>query len=263
MYKRYVDDVLVIWRNHARIQQFLSDMNSNDHGLKLNLEQVSSDELHFLDIGITFKNGSINTKVYIKPTHDPLYIPPTSNDPINYKLSAFRALIRRAFQYCSNIMDTMRELDRIRQVARMLGFGPRTVERLIAAYKNPIESKNKRDLTNGITKFTYNKRLPSVIEGIAGRRNSTVVYKRAPSIYKLLRNDKDGIKRNEQPGLYSIPYSNDQLRIDKEYIGVTTRSLSKRIKEHRYDVSKSKCTTTLAKMAQAGGPLLNGKRPGS
>ncbi|XP_067123259.1 uncharacterized protein [Centruroides vittatus] len=256
MYKRYVDDVLVIWRNHTRIKQFLSAMNSNDHGLKLNLDQVSSDELHFLDIGIAFKNRSIDTKVYIKPIHDPLYIPSTSNDPIIYKVSAFRALIRRTYQYCSNIMDTMQELDRIRQVARMLGFGPGTVERLIAAYKNPKESKKKRDRTNGITKFTYNKRLSSVMESIAGHRNSTIVYKKAPSIYKLLRNDKDRIKPNEQPTVYSIPYSNDQLRIDKEYIGVTTRSLSKRIKEHRYDVAKGKCTTTLAKMAQAEGSVV-------
>ncbi|XP_067124827.1 uncharacterized protein [Centruroides vittatus] len=256
MYKRYVDDVLVIWRNHARIQQFLSAMNSNDHGLKLSLEQVSSDELHFLDISIAFRNGSIDTKVYIKPTHDPLYIPSTSNDPITYKLSAFRALIRRAFQYCSNILDTMRELDRIRQVAKVLGFGPRTVERLIAAYRNPKVNKKKRDLTNGITKFTYNKRLSSVMEGIAGRMNSTIVYKRAPSIYRLLRNDKDAIRPSEQPGVYSIPYSNDQLKIDKEYIGVTTRSLSKRIKEHRYDVAKGKCTTTLAKMAQTEGSVV-------
>ncbi|XP_067121140.1 uncharacterized protein [Centruroides vittatus] len=256
LYRRYVDDVLVIWKNHARIHQFLNAMNSNDHGLRLNLEQLSGDELHFLDIGITFKNGAINTKVYIKPTHDPLYIPSTSNDPITYKLSAFRALIRRAFQYCSNIMDTMRELERIRQVAKMLGYGPRTVERLIAAYKNPKKNKKKRDLTNGITKFTYNKRLSSVMECIASHRNSNIVYKRAPSIYKLLRNDKEEIKRSEQPGVYSIPYSNDQLGIEKEYIGVTTRSLTKRLKEHRYDVTKSKCTTTLAKMAQTEGSVV-------
>ncbi|XP_067139274.1 uncharacterized protein [Centruroides vittatus] len=72
MYKRYIDDVLIIWKNDTMIQRFLDQVNSNQHGLKLNLEQVSNKELHFLDVGIEFKNGALCTKVYIKPTHDPM-----------------------------------------------------------------------------------------------------------------------------------------------------------------------------------------------
>ncbi|XP_023234230.1 uncharacterized protein LOC111633827 [Centruroides sculpturatus] len=130
MYRRYVDDVLIIWKNDKIIQQFLNLMNSNQHKLKLNLEQVSNKELHFLDVGVEFKNGTLCTKVYIKPTHDPMYIPVTSNDPTVYKLSAFRVLVR-AFLYCSNVINTMEELGRIKNVAKELGFGTRSIERLI------------------------------------------------------------------------------------------------------------------------------------
>ncbi|XP_023216490.1 uncharacterized protein LOC111619075 [Centruroides sculpturatus] len=257
LYKRYVDDVLIVWKNDTKIQQFLSQMNSNQHGLKLNLEQISSKELHFLDVNIEFKNGSLYTKVYIKPTHDLIYIPATSNDPTVYKLSAFKALIRSAFLYCSNVMDTIEELNRIKEVAKGLGFGTRSVERLITAYNDPRKSKKKKpEESSNITKFTYNKHLFPVMKEIANYKNTNIVYKRASTLYTLLRNDKEKINDKEQAGVYAIPYKNDQLEIDKEYIGVTNRNLSVRIKEHKYDVAKSRYATALSKIAQTDGSIV-------
>ncbi|XP_067139560.1 uncharacterized protein [Centruroides vittatus] len=257
MYKRYIDDVLIIWKNDTMIQRFLDQVNSNQHGLKLNLEQVSNKELHFLDVAIEFKNGALCTKVYIKPTHDPMYIPASSNDPTVYKLSAFRALIRRAFLYCSNIMDTMNELGRIKEIAKELGFGTRTIERLIAAYIKPRSSSKKKPESGGnFTKFTYNKCLFPIMKQIARHKNASLICKRAPTVYRLIRNDKERIGVKEQAGVYAIPYKNDQLGIDRDYVGVTNRNLGVRIKEHRYDVTKNRCTTALSKMAQADGSVV-------
>ncbi|XP_023239966.1 uncharacterized protein LOC111638474 [Centruroides sculpturatus] len=206
LYKIYVDDVLIIWKNDTKIEQFLSQMNSNQHGLKLNLEQISSNVLHFLDINIKFQNGSLCTNVYIKPTHDPIYIPSTSNDPIAYKLSAFRALIRRAFLYCSNMMDTIEELNKSKEVAKVLGFGTRSVKYLITAYNDSRKGKKKKpDGSSNITKFTYNKRLSPVMKEITNYKNTNIVYKRAPTLYTSLRNDKEKINEKEQPGVYAIP----------------------------------------------------------
>ncbi|XP_023217921.1 uncharacterized protein LOC111620258 [Centruroides sculpturatus] len=205
MYKRYVDDVLIIWKNDAMIKRFLCQVNSNQHGLKLNLEQISNKELHFLDVSIEFKNGALCTKIYIKPTHDPMYIPANSNDPTVYKLSAFRALIRRAFLYCSNVIDTMNELCRIKKVAKELGFGVRSIERLIEAYVKPKSSSKKKP---------------------------------EAGVYRLIRNDKERIDDNEQAGVYAIPYKNDQLGIDKDYVGVTNRNLREQEKGYMEALGK-------------------------
>ncbi|XP_067139892.1 uncharacterized protein [Centruroides vittatus] len=257
MYKRYVDDVLIIWNNDAMIQRFLDQMNSNQHGLKLNLEQISSKQLHFLDVGIEFRNGTLYTKVYIKPTHDPMYIPANSNDPTVYKLSAFRALIRRAFLYCSNIMDTMDELGRIKMVAKELGFETRSIERLITAYVKPkSNSKKKPEAGGNFTKFTYNKCLFPIMKQISRHKNASILCKRAPTVYRLIRNDKERIGDREQAGVYAIPYKNEQLGIDKDYVGVTNRNLRVRIKEHQYDVAKNKCSTALSRIAQADGSVV-------
>ncbi|XP_023225796.1 uncharacterized protein LOC111626593 [Centruroides sculpturatus] len=117
-YKRYVDDVCTIWRNNERIHEFIQVINNNNNdGLKLKLEQKSHERIHFLDIDIQLKGDCITMSIYIKPTHNPLYIPANSNDPHEYKMSAFRALIRTAFTYCSNVLDRIKEIDRIKEVA--------------------------------------------------------------------------------------------------------------------------------------------------
>ncbi|XP_067134994.1 uncharacterized protein [Centruroides vittatus] len=257
LYKRYVDDILIVWKKDEKIQHFLNAMNSNNHGLMLKLEQLSTTEVHFLDISVTFKEGSLSTKVYIKPTHDPLYIPSTSNDPPTYKLSAFRAIIRRAFAYCSNVYDRIQELNRIRTIAKTLGFKKSIVENLINSYITPNKKKPKGNANGEITKFTYREGLSTIMKEIAKCKNAKLIYKRAPTIYSALRNDKDSTKADECSGVYKIPYENDQLDLNKEYIGVTNRGLNKRLKEHMYDISKGHCTTTLSKMAQTEGSVIN------
>ncbi|XP_023211284.1 probable protein S-acyltransferase 3, partial [Centruroides sculpturatus] len=60
----------------------------------------------------------------------------------------------------------------------------------------------------------------------------------------------------DQPGVYSIPFENQQLGIEKEYIGVTRRNLKVRLKEHKYSINKKLNSTILASMAQADGSVV-------
>ncbi|XP_023228318.1 uncharacterized protein LOC111628714 [Centruroides sculpturatus] len=110
-FSRYVDDLLILWKNNSRIKNFLDKINDNNDSLSLRLEQKSSLDLHFLDIGIKFRKGHLSTSIFIKPSHSPLYIPSQSKDPYKYRIAAFRALIRRAFLYCDRIQDRSKEIE--------------------------------------------------------------------------------------------------------------------------------------------------------
>ncbi|XP_023224328.1 uncharacterized protein LOC111625418 [Centruroides sculpturatus] len=250
-YKRYVNDVCIIWRNGERIHEFIQVINNtNNDSLKLKLEQKSHKRIHFLDIDIQLKGDCITTSIYIKPTHNPLYIPANSNDPHEYKMSAFRALIRRAFTYCSNVLDRIKEMDRIKEVASNLGYRKNTIEGLIKSYERGKRLRTGTDQFK-ITKFTYNKNFRDIMKQVSDRKRSKIVYKRGPNLYSILRNDKDKLKKEETAGVYKIPFENQQLGIMKDYIGVTRRNLAIRLKEHKYDISKGHCTTVLSSMAQA------------
>ncbi|XP_023222618.1 uncharacterized protein LOC111624069 [Centruroides sculpturatus] len=91
------------------------------------------------------------------------------------------------------------------------------------------------------------------MEELCKYKSTRSIYKRAPNIYKLLRNDKDKIGMKEKAGVYRIPFENQQLGVEKDYVGVTTRNLAVRLKEHMYDVSKGNNNTILAIMAQTDG----------
>ncbi|XP_067129391.1 uncharacterized protein [Centruroides vittatus] len=152
-FKRYVDDVLVIWKNDQKIEEFINRINNNDDGLMLNIEQTCSSRIHFLDIDIEFKEGHLTTKVYVKPTHSPLYIPSRSNDPYQYKMAAFRALVHRAFLYCSSVVDRQKEICRISHIARTLGYRADMITALIKNYKIHKTKAQRGDIRK-FTKFT-------------------------------------------------------------------------------------------------------------
>ncbi|XP_067143701.1 uncharacterized protein [Centruroides vittatus] len=254
-FKRYVEDVLIVWRNNSMIGKFVKRVNSNNDGLKLKMEQKSSLAIHFLDINIVFKEGHFSTNMYIKPTHSPLYIPSHSNDPYHYKLAAFRALIRRAFIYGDDVVNRDKEIDRITQVAESLGYKKGTIAGLVKKYEMGTTGDSKY-VPSKITKFTYNKNSKSIIKEIANRKDTRMVLKRALNLYTILRNDKDRIKKEEKARVYKIPYENAELGIEKDYIGITTRSLGKRLKEHKYDVKKGSNTTVLSQYAQTQGSVI-------
>ncbi|XP_067119675.1 uncharacterized protein [Centruroides vittatus] len=254
-YKRYVDGILIIWRSNRGISTFIERISDNEDGLLLKLEQKSSVEVHFLDINITFKRGHLSTKVYTKPMHSPLYIPPQSNDPFRYKLAAFRALVRRAFTYCDNVIDRVNEIDRIMRITENLGYRRNVINGIVRKFeKNDTRTSKQRP--SGYTKFTFNKNVKGVMKEIADIKKSTLILKRALNLYKILRSDKGEIKKEDKAGVYRIPYENQQLGLKQEYVGVTTRNLGVRVKEHKYDVRKSSNATVLAQMAQAEGSVV-------
>ncbi|XP_023229967.1 uncharacterized protein LOC111630148 [Centruroides sculpturatus] len=144
-YKRYVDDVFILWKNNRAIAEFVDRVNDNEEGLRLKLEQKSSMKVHFLDISIIFRRGRISTNVFIKPTHSPLYIPANSNDPYRYKIAAFRALVRRAFIYCESVIDRDAELERIMQLAGTLGYKRNVIKGIIRKLEDNKDIKTAQD----------------------------------------------------------------------------------------------------------------------
>ncbi|XP_023216115.1 uncharacterized protein LOC111618776 [Centruroides sculpturatus] len=254
-FKRYVDDVLVIWKNDQKIDEFINMINSNNDGLMLKIEQKCASRIHFLDIDIEFKEGRLTTNVYVKPTHSPLYIPSHSNDPYQYKMAAFRALIQRAFLYCSNVLDRQKEINRILHIARSLGYKEGMITTLVRKYKTN-KTKTQNDGFGKITKFTYDRKRKAIMKEISARKESRLIFKRAPNLYRLLRNDKDSIDKEKRAGVYKIPYENRELDINKNYIGVTNRNLGVRLKEHKYNISKGSNATILSQMAQVEGSIV-------
>ncbi|XP_067126607.1 uncharacterized protein [Centruroides vittatus] len=249
LYARYVDDVCIIWNEKPDVEKFSRDMNNNIFGLELEIEQQSHRKIHFLDIDVEVEEeGKITTKVYRKPSYIPEMIPWASHDPTNYKLAAFRALLRRAYTHCSRMQDTRREVEYIKKIAENVGVKSSKIKRLVQEIeKGNNESKEKGEFTI----MEYRAQLSNIYRRIGIEKNKKVAYRRNPTIFQLLRNDKAPIDRMKIPGVYRIPVQDKRRSTELYYIGATKRSLAVRLEEHKRNVRCRQPVTALANYAIA------------
>ncbi|XP_067120956.1 uncharacterized protein [Centruroides vittatus] len=249
IYTRYVDDIFILWKNKQNINRFINLVNDNSYGLTLELEQESERQVNFLDLEIICREGHIVTKVYRKPIYQPYIIPRNSSDPEHLKLTAFKSWIKRAHTHCTSIYDTDRELDYIREIALQHGYRRQTIDTLIKTYQ-PHSRRIKKNEQKERIVLNYIPFLNKVTKKVARKRNFRIVYRRNPTVYKLLRNDKERYRYDTLTGVYSIPLRDKRFNSDLVYVGATMRNLKKRIEEHKYAVNKNVDSTVLAAFAK-------------
>ncbi|XP_023239065.1 uncharacterized protein LOC111637733 [Centruroides sculpturatus] len=253
LYRRYIDDIFIIWKTTPDTTTFVDSFNNNPFGLTLEIEQSHPSEVHFLDISVKVDSSGINTSVYHKPGSTSSYIPTGSCDPSSYKTAAFRALIRRAFTHSSNIQARDTELAYILRVAAQHGYH-KHIHRLIQhqqrIYSESVQESDQ--LRDGRPEeierisITYNPYLKSLYAKLASKRQLRLAFKRCPTIFNLLRNGKDPPNPIRRPGIYSIPVKDNRCDRNLIYIGSTKRSLGVRIQEHLADIRHGRTSTALA-----------------
>ena len=95
--------LLSSWKHHTK-KSFFHHLNSLDSHIKFTVENTRDDgSIPFLDTLITRNNdGSLQTKVYRKPTHTNQYLKRDSHHAISNKYSVISSLLHRANYICSS-----------------------------------------------------------------------------------------------------------------------------------------------------------------
>ena len=109
LWKRYVDDTFVILETKYK-EEFFHHINTVDSHIKFTVENTREDgSIPFLDSLITpNQDGSLQTKVYRKPTHTNQYLKWDSHHAILNKYSVISSLLHRAKQrdrMCNWVLD--------------------------------------------------------------------------------------------------------------------------------------------------------------
>ncbi|XP_067133444.1 uncharacterized protein [Centruroides vittatus] len=254
LYKRYVDDILILWKSKPDIAAFVDSFNNNSYGVTLGLEQANDTHVHFLDVSIMVEGTSILTEVYRKPLADQLYIPIGSCDPILYKLAAFNTLVKRAYTHSSTRHALQKEINTLRSIAQSHGYY-NLISKLTKKWRNYQLSTQTNQHEQVTTEhkdnipLTYNPYLRKLYLEVAKKKQVSITYKRCPNIYQLLRNAKDPPNQDKLPRVYAIPLKDHRCDEDLWYIGSTKKLLVARIKEHKADIRHQRCTTALARYA--------------
>ena len=102
IYKRYVDDIFVLFSSKEHLQLFVDYMNKQHKCLKFTSEAENDNSFSFLDIKITRHNQQFKTSVYRKPTFSGVFIHYESYVDQTYKKSLIDPLLFRCFSICSD-----------------------------------------------------------------------------------------------------------------------------------------------------------------
>ncbi|XP_067120768.1 uncharacterized protein [Centruroides vittatus] len=254
LYKRYIDDIIILWRNVPDVSAFVESVHDNPYGLTVELEQANNTGVHFLDLNINIEGSSIHTSVYRKPGMASLYIPVGSCDPFQYKTAAFNTLIKRLFSHSSIPAALATELEHIRHLATIHGYH-KLINRLVnrhcrSARVSAIRSRldNQPEDETRIP-VTYNPYMVLLYKAIADKRRIKITHRRCPTILDILRNGKDSPNPNRLPGVYSIPLKDHRCDRNLVYIGSTKQSLGIRIREHNADILHGRNSMALSTYA--------------
>ena len=171
LYKRYVDDTFLIFKQNEHVRQFLDYLNSKHPNINFTSECETANKLSFLDIDITKNfNASVSFvfSIFRKKTFTGLGMNYHSHTSYIYKLNNIRTLLNRAYILCSCWISLHKEFDFLINFFKANGYPQSTVFRIIYKFMN---TKCNEDT-----------------ESIISKANKLVIYHKFPYINDLSSN---------------------------------------------------------------------------
>ena len=104
-YRRYVDDIFVLFRSPDYLQKFKNYLNSRHRNISFTCEKEQNNSMHFLDVLITRTSNGFKTSVYRKPTFSGVYSNFNSFIFEEYKVGFIFILLFRTFSIVSNFKN--------------------------------------------------------------------------------------------------------------------------------------------------------------
>ena len=102
-YKRYVDDIFVLFRKEEHLKLFLNYFNSCHENIKFTSQKETNNKLSFLDIEISREKNQFITSVYRKPTLSGAFSHFDSFIPRGYIFNLVSTLIFRCYSICCSM----------------------------------------------------------------------------------------------------------------------------------------------------------------
>ena len=121
-YRRYVDDIFVLFNSAEHLKRFYSYLKSHHLNLSCTLENEKDNRMSFLDVNIICKKDKFTTSVYRKPTFSEIYTHFDSFLPSSNKIGLLHTLLYRCFRICSDWTKFHKELVKLTDVFKNNGY---------------------------------------------------------------------------------------------------------------------------------------------
>ena len=115
-YRRYVDDIFVLFESSESADSFREYMSSKHQNINFTVEKENVGSLSFLDVKICRKNGKFVTSVYRKPTFSGVFTNYESFIPTYQKRGLLHTLLHRSFSICCDFKTFHFEIDHLKNI---------------------------------------------------------------------------------------------------------------------------------------------------
>ena len=235
MYLRYVDDIFAVFSDDNSCSRFFETLNSQHPNIKFTCETGPS-SLSFLDVKIVVNENGTDTFVWRKPTNTNLLLNFNAFCPSRWKCGLILCLLNRAKLICSSHSLFLNEVQRLRSIFCSNGYPVWFFNKVFRRFQ--VNDKPKLVSHN---EYKYFVKLPyfgKVSQRFANQLSKIVRCKFNTKISPLYSSFKVG-KVFQLKDKTPLPLrSNVVYRFtcscdtSKSYIGMTSRHLITRVKEH-------------------------------
>ena len=115
-YRRYVDDIFVLFESSESADSFREYMSSKHQNINFTVEKENVGSLSFLDVKICRKNGKFVTSVYRKPTFSGVFTNYESFIPTYQKRGLLHTFLHRSFSICCDLKTFLFEIDHLKTI---------------------------------------------------------------------------------------------------------------------------------------------------
>jgi predicted GIY-YIG superfamily endonuclease len=189
--------------------------------------------LPFLDVLVTKEGTSLKTTVYRKFTHMGCYLHFQSNHPQQVKRGVTKNLLHRANTMCHDKQNNMTELSLVKRDLLANAYQEKQVKSIInmkPQHRKEKKNGNEVVLTCRVT-IPYIQGQSEKFTRTGNMFNIETIFKTRNTIGSILRKLKPKKDLMDKPQcVYRIP-----CECSRKYTGETSRQLSMRLKEHKYN----------------------------
>ena len=121
-YKRYVDNIFVLFRSPHHLEKFNEYLNTKHANIKFTSEKEINGSFRFLDVLVSRNKEGFTTTVYHKPTFSGVYSNFNSFIANEYKQGLILTLLFRIFSIVSDFSKFHEEVNYLKDVLKKILF---------------------------------------------------------------------------------------------------------------------------------------------
>ena len=188
-YRRYVDDIFILFKSNDHLKSFQSFLNSCHLNMSFSMETEKENKLSFLDVEVIRKQGKFTTTIYRKPTFSGVYSNFETFLPSVYKFGMVHTLVYRCFRICSNWTQFHTELIYLKRIFQKSSYPKNFIDKCFKRFLNNVHlikenvpTVEKKHLLLvfpylGITSLQTRTKLQQALKGVLNCCKLEIVFK--------------------------------------------------------------------------------------